>query len=204
MIVPMKYFLALSVIFMLSSSGSANENFVPPLGFEFEVSHKAAKEQIESSGKRILRDEVDTKEIRLVVFDGALSDLTLPDSANKFTEMEFYEGKLMSIALVINSREADFSALNDMFLDMIVSKYGDPDNHQRMFVFDLWTWEKPDTKVLLSSTDSNNRIKLSYTYKPLEDKKIAKEIDRKRRGEVRSPVDQMFKDGNYSRDRFRY
>lgn len=172
------------------------------LGFEFGISKDDAKKQIKSYGARIIKNEVDTKEIRTIMLAGTVSDIQLNSYENVYTELEFFDDKLMSSALVVNDAlDDDYDGYRDTLLEYLTERYGDPQNSEKMLSYHVWTWELEDTKLVYSSNDSKNRLKVNYTYKPLNKKKIAREIEEKREGDnaESSPADQMFKEGNYSR-----
>ena len=55
-----------------------------------------------------------------------------------------------------------------------------------------------EMKLILSSNRNKGELKLDYTYMPIADYKVEQELEVKRKGEIKNPADQMFKDGNYS------
>lgn len=191
---------ALVLILLLFSLGShAQADTASPLGLEFGISKDDAKKQIKSSGLNIVKNEVDTKEIRTLKFAGVLTELPVERTDNAFTELEFFDDKLMTSAVSIDNTDADFENYQDSFIDYLINKHGKPYDSEKMFNYRVWTWDLSDTKLVFSTNSDKKSVKLSYTFKPINQKRIAREIREKRQGEKKNPADQMFKDGNYSR-----
>lgn len=198
----LKNILLITTIVLISVSSNAQSNTAPDLGFEFGMSKDNAKKQIRSFGGKILKNEVDTKEIRTLAFTGSVSRLPVDRTEGVVTELEFFDDKLMSGALIINDvPDPEFTDSRDTLMGYLKDKYGEPRNSEKMLTYHVWTWDLPDTKLVFSSNRNKGQLKLNYTYKPLNQKRIAKEIREKRKGDEdnKTPADRMFKDGNYSR-----
>lgn len=188
--------------FLISVSAYAQDGSTSVLGFEFGMSKDDAKKQIKSYGARIIKNDVDTKDIRTIVLSGTVSDIPLNSYENVSTELEFFDDKLMSSALVVKEAPDDqYNGYRDSILEYLQGTYGEPQNSEKMLSYRIWTWELENTRLVYSSNDSKNQLKVNYTFKPLNKKRITREIDEKRKGDdaESSPADQMFKDGNYSR-----
>lgn len=191
---------ALVLFLILFSLGSyAQEDPTSPLGFDFGISKDEAKKQIKSSGHNIVKNEVDTKEIRTMKFAGVLTELPVDRTEKAFTELEFFDDKLMTSAVSVDNTDEDFKDYQDSFIDYLITKHGEPDDSEKMFNYHIWTWDLDDTKLVFSTNSDKKSVKLSYTFKPINQKRIAREIREKRQGDKKSPADQMFKEGNYSR-----
>lgn len=175
----------------------AEQTLKSPLGFEFGTDKDDAKKIINSNGVDIIHNSVDTKKIRLIKFPGVFAELPVQNAKELFTELEFFDDKLMSSAVLINSREAETDS--KLLLDHLKESYGEPANSEQMLTYYIWTWEFEDTKMVFSKDSNSGSLKLNYIYKPINQKRIAREIHKKRKGDVQSPADEMFKEGNYSR-----
>lgn len=196
-------FLLLSSFLILSSSAySDNGSLSPLLELEFGMSGKNAKKLIVGNNREILKDEVDSKEIRTISFNGSINEYPYISDVNKTaqrTKLEFYDDKLMSTSFVIKKLQREqFTEVLNEFLKSIAADLGDFISKDTIGSYNVWTWKKQDLKVVLSTNKNKREIKLKSTYTPLADYKAENELNVKRRGEIRHPADQMFKDGNYS------
>lgn len=188
-------------LLLLPVNSLAQGGATPDLGFEFGMSKDEAREQIKSHGGQVIKNEVDTKEIRTLAFNGAMTQLPVDNMESVVTELEFFDDKLMSSALVVNDApDSEFTNYRNSLIDYLNGKYGEPNNSEKMLTYHIWTWDLPDTKLVFSSNQNKGQLKLNYIYKPINQERIAKEISEKRKGgERKNPADQMFKDGDYSR-----
>ena len=170
-----------------------------PLGFKFGMSNNDAKKQIKSNGHSIIKNEVDSKDVRTIIFDGVVVDVTEIEGIEQNTRLEFFQNKLMSSAVIINtSDDLQFIDVQNDLLKYIVSAYGDPNATDNMLSYETWEWDVDNLGLILSTNRNKGKLKLEYTFHPVASTKLEKELDKKRKGEIRSPSDQMFKDGNFS------
>ena len=194
----------LSIIFTFTillgvSVSTAQSEDTAPLGFKFGISDGDAKKQIKSHGHSIIKNEKDSKEVRTILFDGTVVEVTDIDVSDQATRLEFFDGKLMTSAVVIEtSDDLQFVDVKNDLLKKFVVLYGEPDDRDNMLSYEIWEWDINDMQLILSANRKKGKFKLEYTYHPVASTKHKKELQFKRKGEVRSPVDQMFKDGNYS------
>ena len=192
--------LLLSLLILNAPVYSDDSNINNPLGFKFGMSSKRAKKLIGDNGNQIIKNEVDSKKIRTVLFDGVIVEYPYLDEADKKTRLEFYNDRLMSTSLVVkNLRGVRFTEVQNTFITNIETDFGEPDSKDHMLSYNIWTWKRPDVKLILSSNRNKGEVKLEYTYMPIARSKAERELEAKRKGEeTRNPADQMFKDGNYS------
>lgn len=187
---------------IIFSSGNflyADSHDQSPLGFKFGISDGNAKNQIVSQGHSIIKNEKDSKDVRTILFDGTIVEVTEIDDIEQKTRLEFFENKLMTTAVMIKTNDdLQFVDVQNDLLKRFVTLYGEPDGRDNMLNYDIWEWDINDMQLILSANRSKGKFKLEYTYHPVATSKHKKELEFKRKGEVRSPVDQMFKDGNFS------
>lgn len=170
-----------------------------PLGFKFGISNGHAKKQIKNSGYKIIKNEMDSKEVRTIIFDGAVVELSDVSVFDKKTRLEFYKNKLMSSAIMIQTTDdLKFVDIQNDILTKIVSKYGEPDATDNMFSYETWEWDTDHTALILSANRDKGKLKIEYTHHEVATTKVEAELNLKRKGEYKNPADQMFKDGNYS------
>ena len=195
-----KIFVIVLLVFSYIPAASAqNTSEITFFGFNFGTSDKDAKNIIKSKGKTIVKNDVDSKEIRTILFDGTIEDLYL-DKPNKQTRLEFYKSKLMSSSLIFYSLTGDsfIKTLNELLTE-VVTAYGEPSGRDNMLSYDIWTWYFDDVKFIVSSNRNKGVIQMEYTYEPISEYKVQNELEKKRKVvEDRHPVDRMFKDGDYS------
>ena len=193
-------FCFLFVALAIAVSGAHAESTVhAPLGFKFGMSNGDAKKQIKNNGFSIIKNEKDSKDVRTIVFDGAVVDLTGVSGLDQKTRLEFFGNKLMSTAVMIKTfDDLEFIDIQDALLKKIVSKYGEPDATDEMFSYETWEWDTEHTVLILSANRDKGKLKLEYTYHAVATTKVQSELNLKRKGEIKNPADQMFKDGNYS------
>ena len=193
--------LLFSSLIILSTPVYSDDNNVNnPLGFKFGMSSKSAKKLIGNNGNQILKNEVDSKKIRTILFDGIIVEYPGINDTDKKTRLEFYKDRLMSTSLVLkNLSGSQFSEIQNELLTNIEADFGEPFSMDNMLSYDIWTWRRPDLKLILSTNRNKGEVKLEYTYMPIAEFKVEKELEVKRKGEeTKNPADQMFKDGNYS------
>ncbi len=171
------------------------------LGFDFGISKKEAMKVIESKGKKVIENSVDSKDIRIILIQGAVEEipLNIPESQS-LTQLEFYDDELMSSTLVLES--ADYVSRNEMANELyqfLTDKYGETSNQERVLNYVTWTWRQPKVKVVLSADQNSDIFKIAYTYEPLSQTKMEEELELKRRGKPEDPATQMFLEGTYSK-----
>lgn len=188
------------ITFTINTVSVFADSFNPsPLGFKFGMSDGDAKKQIKSNGHSIIKNEMDSKDVRTILFDGVVVNVTDIDGIEQNTRLEFFKNKLMSSALIIKtSDDLQFIDVQNDLLKYIVSAYGEPNATDNMLSYETWEWDVDNTVLILSANRNKGKLKLEYTFHPIASTKLETERDKKRKGEYRSPSDQMFKDGNYS------
>ena len=178
---------------------TADSNNPAPLGFEFGMSDGDAKKQIKNNGHNIIKNEMDSKKVRTIIFEGVVVDFTKVKGIDQKTRLEFFHNKLMSSAVMIKtSDDLEFIDIQNELLKQIVSRHGEPSATDNMFSYDIWEWDIEHLGLVLSANRDKGKLKLEYTYHPVASTKVESELNIKRKGEYRHPADQMFKDGNYS------
>ena len=198
-----KLVLVLFFIGFLINPVQAEE--ISPLGFQFGMSNKSAKKLAESKGLTVISNEVDSKKVRTIQINGSIVDKPIPHSANEKVRMEFFDDKLMSISLTLDSLDYDdFKVLEDQFLSHLIANHGEPNETERMLSYELWSWHLDQVKLLMSSDNRKSMMKLEYSYVPILKSKIDKELSDKRKGKdlEKDPASKMFKDGNYSKPQY--
>ena len=192
--------LILMAFIVAVSPVSADDDMDPsPLGFKFGISDGEAKKKIKNNGYKIIKNDMDSKEVRTIVFDGAIVEHTGISVFDKKTRLEFFNNKLMSSAVMIQTTDdLKFIDVQNDILKKIVSKYGEPDATDNMFSYETWEWDTDHTSLILSANRDKGKLKVEYTYHAVATKKVEAELNLKRKGEYKNPADQMFKDGNYS------
>jgi hypothetical protein len=171
------------------------------LGFEFGIEKDQAFKIIKSEGREIIENTVDSKEVRMVVVEGAFIELPVNTSnADLKTKLEFYDDRLMSSSLVFESdsrsKQASLEAELARFLSGL---YGEPEKREKVLHFTTWTWQTPDVLVIFSIDPKNDVVRIQQVYEPISRIKLEEEYDEKRGGEPSDPAKEMFLDGNYSR-----
>jgi hypothetical protein len=179
----------------------AQKSDVSPLGFSFGINKKEAIKIIDSNGKRIVENKVDSKEIRTIIMQGVIVNLPVEvDGVDVMTGLEFYDKKLLSTSLIFAAADdAEKIELENEFSDYFTEQYGEPVEKDSMMYFTTTTWHMKDVKLVLYTNEKNNTVKVEYTYKPVHQTKIEDELDQ-RRGTIKSdPASEMFLDGDYSK-----
>jgi len=179
----------------------AQESDVSPLGFPFGINKKDAIKIIDSNGKRIVENKVDSKEIRTIIMQGVIVNLPVEvDGVDVMTGLEFYEKKLLSTSLIFAAADdAEKIELENEFSDYFTEQYGEPAERDSMMYFTTATWHMQDVKLVLHTNEKNNTVKVEYTYKPVHQAKIEDELDQKRGTIKIDPAKQMFLEGDYSK-----
>ncbi len=205
--------VALMLILMVTVSfaGAQEEAAdLAPLGFQFGISKKDAKKLIDSKGKRIVEDKVDSKKIRMIVMQGVIVDIPVnPKGLDVQTSLEFYNKKLLSTSLIFNAEDSPTEEwIEEAFSEYLNDRYGAPTETDEMMYFKSWTWHLPKVKLVLHTNTKNNVVKVDYTYQPINQAKFEKELNQKRGDKAQDPAKQMFLDGDYSKptnydDRYR-
>ncbi len=196
-----KGLLAILFIFIVVPYAGGEDYNMSPLGFQFGISKKDAMRVIDAKGKRIIEDNKDSKEIITIIMQGVIVDLPMDLAGRDVrTGLEFYDKKLWTTALILISKDVlEQSELQDMVLNYLTEKYGQPDEKDSMLYFSTWGWDLPETKMILHTNNKDNTLKVEFTNKVVHSAKMEDEIDI-RRGTVHGdPASEMFLDGDYSK-----
>lgn len=199
------YALIAIICFLAVSYAAAQQKpDLAPLGFNFGISDDDAEDIIESSGKRIMDNKVDSKEIRTIVMQGMIVTLPLDlEGRDVSTGLEFYDDKLLSSSLMLTAKDQfEESQLRNEFMKYLTDKYGEPSSSDSMLYFKTWTWNMPDVKLVFHTNQKKNTIKVDYTYEPYNQAKREEELDKLRGTEAKDPAKQMFIDGDYSKPKY--
>lgn len=202
--------LIITVAVSIASAQEEEAADLSPLGFQFGISKKDAKKIIDSNGKRIVEDKVDSKKIRMIVMQGVIVELPVnSDRLDVKTGLEFFDKKLLSTSLIFNAEDTPTEEwLEEAFSEYFHDRYGEPYETDNMMYFRTWTWHIPKVKLVLHTNTKDNIVKVDYTYEPINQAKFQKELDTKRGTKPIDPAKKMFIDGDYSKpteydDRYR-
>jgi len=179
----------------------AENSDLSPLGFQFGINKKEAIKVIDSNGKRIVENQVDSKKIRTILMQGVIVSLPIEvDGVDVMTGLEFYKKELLSTSLIFAAVDAsEKTELEKEFTDYFTEQYGEPVERSSMLYFTTTTWHMHDIKLVLHTNEKKNTVKVEYTYKPVHQSKFEDELD-DRRGTIKSdPAKEMFLDGDYSK-----
>lgn len=182
----------------------AQQSDLSPLGFKFGIEKKDAMRIIDSNGKRIVEEQKDHKDMRVVLMQGVIVNLPVDVSGRDvMTELEFYDKKLLSTSLVFAATDdAEKTELQTDFDKYFTSEYGDPVERDSMMYFTTTTWHMPDVMLILHTNNKDNRVKVEYKHKPGHQARFEDELDEKR-GTIKSdPAKEMFLEGDYSKPTF--
>lgn len=195
------YYVLTILVLVAGSYAFAQHGDLSPLGFQFGISDDDAEDAIEASGKRIMEDNVDSKDIRTIIIQGMMVDMPLDlEGRDVRTGLEFYDDKLLTSSLIVVSKDSlEESEVESMFTKYLTEKYGEPGDSDSMLYFKTWTWQMPDVKLVLHTNEKDKLVKIEYTYKPVSEVKREDELDAARGTEQRDPAKQMFLDGDYSK-----
>lgn len=170
-----------------------------PHGFEFGISKKDALNLIESSKLKVISDREYSNDLRKVVLDGSLSGVTLDPPPDHETRLEFYKDNLMSSSILFSFEdETRFAFAKSELVDNLANDLGDAFEREKMFSYEVLSWDFSDTVVLANVNSKKRTIEIEYIHKPVLEKKTAKDLRRKRREDPGDPARQMFIDSNFS------
>ncbi len=188
-------------VMIAASYAGAQAGDLAPLGFQFGISKKDAIKVIDSHGKRVIENKVDSKKIRTILMQGAIVDLPLDTTGlDMRTGLEFYDKKLLSTSLIFFAGDSLTEAMiEERFSNYFLDLYGEPSERDSMMYFKTWAWQMPEVKLVLHTNTKDNIVKIDYTYKPINRAKYEEELDQKRGTEKIDPAKQMFLDGDYSK-----
>lgn len=199
----LKLLSAFLIIFgvLTAARSEAQQSDLSPLGFTFGISNKDAMKIIDSNGKRLIDNKVDSKKIRTILMQGVIVELPLDlDGRDVSTGLEFYDKKLLSSSLILTAQDSsEEQELESMLTKYLTDKYGEPGSSDSMLYFKTWTWQMPDIKLVLHTNQKDNIVKVEYTYKPVDHAKLEDELDKIRGTEEIDPAKQMFIEGDYSK-----
>ena len=189
------------MVLSLSSKSFAQDTNLAPLGFTFGINKKEAMKVIDSNGKRIVRENKDSKDMRVIVIQGVIVDLPI-DEAGKdvMTELEFYDKKLLSTSLIfVSADESEKNEIADDFDQYFTNEYGEASERDSMLHFTTTTWHTQDMYLVLHTNDKDHSVKIQYKYKPGLVQRYEDDLDAKRGTEPDDPATKMFLDGDYSK-----
>lgn len=202
----MKYkniFLLLVALILISLpvASFSQRGDLAPLGFKFGIDKKDAKKIIDSNGKRIVQDETDSKEMRVILMQGVIVNLPVDVSGKDvMTELEFYQKKLLTTSLVFAATdEAEKTQIASDFDKYYTSEYGEPAEKDSIMYFDTTTWHAPDVILVMHTNNKDNTVKIQYKYKPGQQARFEDELDQKRGTVHKDPAEQMFLEGDFSK-----
>lgn len=202
----MKYF-KLSVFTLIalglciSWNSQAQNSDLSPLGFKFGIDKKEAKNIIDSRGKRIVRENKDSKDMRVILMQGVIVELPI-DVAGRdvMTELEFYDKKLLSTSLVFaTTDESEKVEIEDEFDTYFTNEYGKPVERDSMLHFKTTTWHTDDVLLVMHANQKDHSVKIQYKYKPGLSARFEDDLDSKRGTVYKDPAKQMFLEGDYSK-----
>ena len=182
--------------FLVEGSRASSEI---PHGFEFGVSKKDALNLIESSNLKVVSNRKYSNDLQKIVLSGSLSGVTLDPLPGHETRLEFYKGKLMSSSVLFSFEEKSrFMSAKSNLVGGLADKLGDSFDREKMFSYEVMSWDLPDTVVLATLNSKKKTIEIEYVHKPILEQKTAKDLRRKRREDPGDPAKQMFLDSNFS------
>ncbi len=192
--------LVFSVCFLLPfSAEGGQEHLRTPHGFEFGISRKDALNMVESSMLKVVSDRKYSKDLRKVVLGGSLAGVALDPLPDHETRLEFYKDKLMSSSILFSFEdESRFASAKSELVGSLTGVLGDAFKREKMFSYEVLSWDLSDTVVLANLNSQKKTIKVEYVHKPILAKKIAKDLHIKRREDFGDPARQMFIDNNFS------
>jgi len=191
-------FFSACVLFPLSVDGSQVDIRVPH-GFEFGTSRKDAINLIDSSSVKLVSDNKYSNNLRKIILDGSIAGVILEPPPRHETRLEFYKNKLMSSSILFSFKdESSFTLAKDELFGNLVDILGGTFKRERMFSYEVLTWDLSETFVIANLNPKKKTIEIEYVHKPILEKKVAKDLRRKRRGDPGDPAKQMFIDNNFS------
>ncbi len=174
-------------------------NLRTPHGFEFGISRKDALNLIEFSELEVVSDRKYSNDLRKVILGGSLSGVALDPPPDHETRLEFYKDNLMSSSVLFSFEdETRFAFAKSELVGDLANVLGDTFEREKMFSYEVLSWNLSDTVVLASLNSKERTIEIEYIHKPVLEKKTAKDLRRKRRDDPGDPARQMFIDSNYS------
>lgn len=189
-----------SVCFFLPFSLEGSQaNLRTPHGFEFGISRKDALNLIESSKLKVVSDHKYSNDLRKVILDGSMAGVTFDPPPGHETRLEFYKDKLMSSSILFSFEdEGRFASAKNELIDNLADALGDTFKREKMFSYEVLSWDISDTVVLANLNSQKRTIEIEYVHKPILKEKTAKDLRRKRREDPGDPAKQMFLDNNFS------
>jgi len=199
----MKKFILITLALLLSSGISvlSKETEISALGFNFGMDDNDAIDYIESQGNEIIRNTEDSKELRIVVAKGVFTELPqIEEYSDLKTKLEFFKDKLFSTTLIIQSRDQqENNKVEKNLREYLDKQYGEPTEEDKMLYLSSCMWYSSDLKIMLSSNNERNLVMLDYTYEPIFQHRMVKEMEDKLETKFKDPARQMFIDGDYSK-----
>lgn len=176
-----------------------NPNAAPSaLGFEFGIKKDEAQKIIKKRGLKVVEDSVDSKKVRMVIFEGALVNFPLDVSELYLkTRLEFWNEELMSSSLLLSGGDEQVhEKLRDEFKGLLIRQYGEPAFEESFMRIRSWTWQLPKLKLVLNSSPAKKSTKIIFTYKPLDTLKAMTEYDKLVSTPPPDPVHKFFLQGS--------
>ncbi len=200
-LVKISFLVFIFTIISLGGMAYSQQGDLSPLGFKFGIDKKEAKEVIDSSGKRIVMDEEDSKEMIVIVMQGVIVNLPIDISGKDvMTELEFYKKKLLATSLIFAATdENEKAAIESDFVQYFTSEYGEPVERETVMHFTTTSWDIPEVKLVMYTDNKDNTVKIQYKYIPGHRAKFEEELDKKRGTVKTDPATQMFLEGDYSK-----
>ena len=193
--------IVLLTLIAVSYASAQQKADLAPLGFSFGISDDDAEDIIETNGKRMIDNKVDSKKIRTITVQGMIVTLPLDlEGRDVSTGLEFFDDKLLSTSLILTAKDtSEESRMQNEFMKYLTAKYGEPSSSDSMLYFKTWTWHMPNVKMVFHTNQKDKIVKVEYTYEPVNQAKVEKELDKLRGTEAKDPAQQMFIDGTYSK-----
>ncbi len=194
-------FLIIMMTLCMPWNSFAQQSDLSPLGFKFGINKKEAKNIIDSRGKRIVRENKDSKDMRVILMQGVIVELPI-DVAGRdvMTELEFYDKKLLSTSLVFaTTDESEKVEIEDEFEQFFTTEYGEPAERDSMLHFKTTTWHTDDVLLVMHVNQKDHSLKIQYKYKPGLSRRFEDDLDSKRGTVHKDPASQMFLEGDYSK-----
>ena len=200
-LVKISFLVIIFTIISFSGMAYSQQGDLSPLGFKFGIDKKEAKKVIDSKGKRIVMDEEDSKEMRVIIMQGVIVNLPIDISGKDvMTELEFYKKKLLATSLIFAATdENEKAAIESDFVQHFTSEYGEPVERETVMHFTTTSWDTPEVKLVMYTDNKDNTVKIQYKHIPGHRSKFEEELDEKRGTIKTDPATQMFLEGDYSK-----
>ncbi len=176
---------------------AANARADALLGFDFMISSKQAFARAAETGLEVVEEGKNKDARKESVFKGAAVDIASTGEKSK-TRISFFKDRIESVAIIIEDAETDDVLAVEKFVYDI---YGKPDLEEKVFSFRVKSWNLPDSKLVLSSSDGGV-LKLSHTHLQTRKERRERDFAKDKLKDKRHPVQKMI-DGDYSKPEYR-